>query len=143
MSVSLLVGLLPYWILVNIGTSSLREDISLWNFQVIFPGCSYTSSEWDILLNFLEAFLGCLYTCSKWFWNSCMSVSLLVGLLPYWNYTNIGISPVLDDIFFWIVFNIPRMFVHLFQMILNFMHVCQSFWNFLETFLGQIYTSSK
>ena len=31
----------------------------------------------------------------------CMSVSLLVVLLPYWNKTNIGISPVLDDISFW------------------------------------------
>ena len=30
-----------------------------------------------------------------------MSVSLLVGLLPYWNYTNIGISPVLEEIWDW------------------------------------------
>ena len=30
-----------------------------------------------------------------------MSVSLLVGLLPYWKYTNIGISPALDEISFW------------------------------------------
>ena len=42
-----------------------------------------------------------------------MSVSLLIGSLPYWNYTNIGISPVLDEI---------------------------SFWNFLETFLVCWYT---
>ena len=66
--------------------------------------------------NLLETFLGCFYTSSKWFWISCMSVSLLVGLLSYWNLTNIGISPVLDDI---------------------------SFWIFLEAFLGCLYTCSK
>ena len=32
---------------------------------------------------------------------SCMSVSLLVSLLPYWDYVNIGIFPVLDEISFW------------------------------------------
>ena len=32
--------------------------------------------------------------------NFGMSLSLLVGLLPYLNYTNIGISPVLDEISF-------------------------------------------
>ena len=45
-----------------------------------------------------------------------MPLNLLVGLLPYWNYTNIGISPFLDAI---------------------------SFWNFLEAFLGCLYTCSK
>ena len=34
---------------------------------------------------FLETLLGCLYTCTKLFWYSCMSVSLLFGLLHYWN----------------------------------------------------------
>ena len=58
------------------------------------------SSEWVIFLNFLEACLECLYTKSK-FWISCMCVSLLVSLLPYWNYVYIGISPILDDIYFW------------------------------------------
>ena len=48
-----------------------------------------------------------------------MSVSLLVGLLPYWNYTNIGISPVLDEISFWIFLD------HL-QIISNFLYVCRS-----------------
>ena len=57
-------------------------------------------SERDILWNFLEIFLGCWYTSSKWFCISCKFVSLLVGLLPYLNWTNIEISPVLDDIFF-------------------------------------------
>ena len=46
----------------------------------------------------------------------CMSVSLLFSLLLYWNYTNIGISTVLDDIYIWI---------------------------FLERFLGCLYTFSK
>ena len=30
-----------------------------------------------------------------------MAVILLVGLLPYWNYVNIGISAVVDKIYFW------------------------------------------
>ena len=65
---------------------------------------------------FWETFPGCFYTSSKWFWIFCMSVSLLVGLLSYWNYTKIGKSPVLDKI---------------------------SLWNFLEWFLGYRYTCSK
>ena len=96
MSVSLLVGLLPYWNLTNIGISPVLNETSFWNS--------------------LEAFLGCLYTIFKSFQFSCTSVSLLVGLLPYWNYTNTGISPFLDDIYFW---------------------------DFLETFLGYWYSSSE
>ena len=61
-----------------------------------------SSSGLDIFLNFLETFMGCWYTISKLFWISCTSVSLYVGLLPYWNKINLGISPVLDEIFFWI-----------------------------------------
>ena len=45
-----------------------------------------------------------------------MSVSLFVSPLPYWNYVNMGIYPVLDEI---------------------------SFWIFLETFLGYFCTISK
>ena len=33
-----------------------------------------------------------------------MSASLLVGSLTYWNYTNIGMYQVLDEISFWIFF---------------------------------------
>ena len=43
----------------------------------------------------------CWHTNSKWFWISCMSVNLLVDLPPYGNHTNIGITPLLDKIFFW------------------------------------------
>ena len=58
----------------------------------------------------------CFHTRSKKFWISFMSVSLFVSLLPYWNYVNMGIYPVLDEI---------------------------SFWIFLETFLGYFWTVSK
>ena len=46
-----------------------------------------SSSGWDIFLNFFEISPGCWYTSYKWFWISCMSVSLFVCLLPYWNKT--------------------------------------------------------
>ena len=66
MSVSLLVGLLPYWNYTNIGISPVLEEISFWNF--------------------LETFPGYIWTMSKLCWFFCMSVSLLVGLLSYWNW---------------------------------------------------------
>ena len=81
MSVSLLVSLLPYWNYTNIGISPVLNKISFWIF--------------------LETFLGCWSTFSKKFWIFCMSVSVLFGSLSYWNYTIIGISPVLDKISFW------------------------------------------
>ena len=80
MSVSLLFSLLPYWHYTNTGISQVLDKISFWFF--------------------LEIFLGWWYTCYKWFLFFCMSVSLIVGLLSYWNYTTIGISPVLDKISF-------------------------------------------
>ena len=75
-----------------------------------------SSSVWDIFLKFLEKFLECWQANFKYFFFACMSVSVLGGSLPYWNYINIGISPFLDEI---------------------------AFWNFLETFLGCWYTISK
>ena len=78
---SLLVCLLPYWNLTLVGISPVLDEISFWNF--------------------LEIFVGCYYTRSKNFQISCMFFSLLVGLLPYCNLTNIGISNVLDEIYFW------------------------------------------
>ena len=81
MSVSLLVDLLPYWNLTNIGISQVPDEISFWFILQTFLGCWYTSY-------ILFGILVCL--------------SLLVGLFPYWNKTNIGISPVVDKISFWI-----------------------------------------
>ena len=45
-----------------------------------------------------------------------MSISVLVGILIYWKYASLGISPDLDE---------------------------TSFWMFLETFLGYFWTVSK
>ena len=73
-------------------------------------------SWWDIFLIFFETLMILLYTISKCLHTSCMYVSPLVGLLTDWNEANIGISPVLDEIFFW---------------------------NFSETFLGCWHTKSK
>ena len=75
-----------------------------------------SGSGWDIFLEFLEAFLTCWYTGSKIIQIFCMSVSLVVDILPYWNPTDLGISPALDEI---------------------------SFWMFMDTFLGCWYTCSK
>ena len=80
MGVSLLVGLLPYLININIGIYPVLNDASF---------C------------FLGAFLGCLYTSSEYFPFPCMSVSLLFDSLSFWNYVNIEMSPVLDDISIW------------------------------------------
>ena len=41
-----------------------------------------------------------------------MSVSLFVGILPYWNRVNIGIFPVLDKISFWYFLDIPGIYLH-------------------------------
>ena len=59
-----------------------------------------SSSRWDVFLKSDWDISGCSYTGSKSSQISCMSVSLLVGLLSYWNYADIGISPHLDDIYF-------------------------------------------
>ena len=136
MSVSMFVCLLPYWNQANIGIYSVLDEISFCNFWrhswdvfTFFPknmNCLYvfqsvcwltsllkldkykdiSSSGWDILLKFFETFLGYWYTSSKCLWISCMCVSLSVGLLTYWTYTNIAISPVLDEISFWNILEI-------------------------------------
>ena len=55
-----------------------------------------------------------------------MSVNWLLGLLLYWNKTNIGISPGLSDFF---GYN-PGMFVYKLQSILHFLYVYLSVcWN--------------
>ena len=49
-----------------------------------------------------------------------MSVSLLFGLLPHWNHTNEGISPILDEISF---------FCEIFLgFCLNFLYVYENVW---------------
>ena len=120
-----------------------------------------SSSGWDNFLIFLDIFLGCWYTCYKWFWFSYMTVSLFVCLLPYQTYTK-------GNLQFQMIFygRIPGMFVHLLQIIMNFLCVCQSviwltFWlksykytdisssgwdifmEFLEIFLKCWFTGSK
>ena len=139
MSVSLLVGLLLYWNWANIGISPVPDEIFFWNFLETFIGCFYTSSKWfwiscmsvslfayflttiipsyisssglEIFLDFLETFLRYWYP--EFF--VCL-VSLVVGILPWWNQTNLGILPALDEI---------------------------SYWIFMDTFLGCWYTCSK
>ena len=55
-----------------------------------------------------------------------MALILLLGLLPCWNYVNIGITPVLDKVYFWIFLDILRIFLDYLQIILYFLYVCQS-----------------
>ena len=103
MSVSRFVGLLSYWNFTNIGIFPVLDEISM---------------------NVFETFLGCWYTCYKKFWISCMSLICLIPLLKMDKYRDIYSSR-------WYIFlkffgDIPGMFVHLFQIILNFLYVCQS-----------------
>ena len=53
-----------------------------------------SSSGWDkfLISDFLKTFLGCCYTSSKLFKISCVSASLLVGLLPFWKGQVLAIS---------------------------------------------------
>ena len=131
MSFSLLVGSLHYWNLTNIGIYPViyeknfwiylrhSRDVSTWvpnNFELLvclsvflFGSLSYwnkTTIGISLVLEIsfwivLEAFLERFHNEVKYFWISCISVSLLVSLLPYWYYINIDISPILDEIFFW------------------------------------------
>ena len=58
-----------------------------------------------IFLIFLETFLGCFLHYYQIIMNSWMSVRPLVGIFLYRIYANKGISPVLDEIYFWIYLN--------------------------------------
>ena len=146
MFVSLFVGLLSYWNWTNIGISPVLEETFFWNFLETFPGCWHTNS--------------------KWIWILCLSVSLLFGLLLYWNHTNIDNSSSGWYILLIFLGDTLGTLIHYFQIILIF---CMSvsllfgslsywnhinieispvldkivFWNFLETFQGCWYTISK
>ena len=147
MPVTLLLDLLPYWNSTNIGITPVLDDIFFWNF--------------------LDTFFGLWYTSSKYFWFSCMFVNLLVGLLPYRNKTNIGISPVFDELSFW---NFLDTFLRCLYTFFDFLQIVRmsvspifglqtywkwanmgihpvldeiSFWNFWGTFLGYFDTISK
>ena len=67
-----------------------------------------------------------------------MYVSQLVGLLSYWNQTQEGISPVLDDIFLKFVGDISGLLVHQFQIILNFSYVVSLLVDYFLTETRQI-----
>ena len=133
MSVSLLVCLLPYWNKTNIGISPVLDDISFCNIMENFLGFFFTNPQNYICLVcvslcylaylltkisktvifqlidetsflFFYTIFECFYTSFKKFWTSCMSVSLLVFSIPYWNKANRGISLVLEEISFWIFY---------------------------------------
>ena len=72
--------------------------------------------EWDIFLKIFGDIPRLILDYCQIILNFCMSLSLLFGLLSYWNLANIGISQVLDEI---------------------------SFWIFLETFPGYFWTTFK
>ena len=58
---------------------------------------------------------------------TCVSVSFCSWHISYWNVTKLEISPVLDELFVWKVFeDILGMLIYMLQMILNVMYVCQS-----------------
>ena len=76
---------------------------------------------------FFETFLWYSYPSSISFWFFCISASLLVGLLPYWNWKKFReVSSSGVDIFLKMFLDIPKILVHWSQIILNFFYVCQS-----------------
>ena len=104
-----------------------------------------SGSGWDI---FLEFFGGIPDMLVHWFQIIlifCMSVSLVVGILPYWNPTNLGISPALDEISFWIFMDtFLGCFYTSSRYFLKPNYACvRTRWIFMDTFLGCWYTSSK
>ena len=130
MGVSLLVGLLPYLININIG---------------IYPVLNYASF---------------CYTSFEYFQFPCMSVSLLFDSLFFWNYGNIEISPVLDDISLWnLLDTFPRYFLTISEVFLIYCMsvslwvnlltcwILRSGWviflNFLKAFLECLCTKTK
>ena len=107
MSVSLLVALLPYW-----NYKKYRDN---------------SSSGWDIFLKFFGGFPGINLQLIQIILNFlcvCQSVSWLTCLLKLDKNRDISSSGWVISLKFF--GGIPGMFVHLFQIILNFMYICQS-----------------
>ena len=75
---------------------------------------------------FWETLQGYVWTICKLIWIFCMSVSLLAGLHSYWDYANIEISPVLDDLYFWIILETFLGLGKKIWIILNILYVSQS-----------------
>ena len=72
------------WLICSLKSDQYRDISCPWwdIFLEIFGDIPWT------FLHHFSIIINCLY-----------GVSLLVSLLPYWNWTNIEISPVLDEIF--------------------------------------------
>ena len=116
--------------------------------------------------NFQETFLGCFCTSSKYFQISCMSVSLFIALLPYWNSVNIEYikfwMSYLSEIFWIYSWYVCSLILNNFRFLV-WLSVCSlpyfltknrssvitpvldelSFSNFLETCFRCLYTSFK
>ena len=112
MSVSPLVGLVPYWKYAKMGISPVLGELSVYFFRYfsgkllhcfhiityfffVCPAITWLTSllkfsqyrdifcsGWDIFLIFEKKFLWCLYSSSKYLLIPCMSVSLFVSLHP-------------------------------------------------------------
>ena len=84
-------------------------------------------SGWDIFLNFFWDIPRIFLDYLQIIWNflyDCQSVSWLTSLLKLSQYRDISTSGW--NIFLKFFVDIPDMFVHYFQMLKNFLHVCQS-----------------
>ena len=80
---------------------------------------------WDIVLKFFGDIPGMLLQCIQILlklWYVCQSVSWLTSLLKLYKYRDISCSGW--DIFLNFFGDIPGIFLHLFHIILNFLHVC-------------------
>ena len=88
------------------GISPVLDDISFWNFLESFLRCCYTS---QIILIFM-------FVCQSF---SCLTSFLKLG-------QNRDISCPTWDNFLKFFGDIPEMFVHFYQIITNFLYVCQS-----------------
>ena len=89
-------------IFICLNFSSVCQSISWLTSLLIL--CHYrdiSSSGLDMSLIFFRTIPRMFLNNFKIIRYTCMSVSLLVGLLPSWSDTYIGICPVLDDISFW------------------------------------------